>query len=211
MPKRQQFFDELSREDGYGVLVMSQLDAVPETLQLIIATTQEDPTTGALRDVNRYLVRVLGVIEHKISLGLFKTARLIDDHPLTYRYNTPTVGLFFRGDVQNPESVTIDLLQAYAQTFGIWHQPPMYLNPSRPLVSLLASGGDLIGEMPKPLADALESALQAHGLETKQFTDEGVDKDEHGRSQRRKAFLLDESYFVALDISVEIMGGGSLL
>lgn len=206
MPKRQQLFDELSREDVYGVLVLAQLDAVPETVQLVIATTQEDPATGGLRDLNRYLVRVLGVMEHRLSLGLFNTIRLVDDHPLTQRYNHPTVGLFFRGEVKNPESATIDVLQAYAQTLGMWHHPPMYLNPSQPLVSLLGSGGGLVGEMPKPLADALEPALQAHGVETKQFADEGVDKDEHGRSQRRKAFLLDESYFVVFDISVELMG-----
>lgn len=206
MPKRQQLFDELSRDDVYGVLVLAQLDAVPETLQLVIATTQEDPASGGLRDLNRYVVRVLGVTEHQLSLGLFNTIRLVENHPLTYRYNEPTVALFYRGEIQNPESATIDVLQAYAKTLGMWHHPPMYLNPSQPLVSLLASGGGLIGQMPKSLADALEAALQAHGVETKQFAEEGVDKDEHGRSQRRQAFLLDDSYCITFDISVEVMG-----
>lgn len=208
MPKRQQLFDELSREDVYGVLVLAQLDAVPETVQLVIATTQEDPASGGLRDLNRYLVRVLGTNEHRISLGLFNSIQLVENHPLTYRYNDPTVALFFRGEIKNPESAAIDVLQAYAQTLGMWHHPPMYLNPSQPLVSLLASEGGLVGEMPKILADAIESALKIHGVETKQFAEEGVDKDEHGRSQRRKAFLLDDSYFVTFDISVELMGRG---
>ncbi|MCU0465309.1 MAG: hypothetical protein MUF38_12165 [Anaerolineae bacterium] len=208
MPKREQLFSELAAEDAYGVLVMAQLDAVPETLQLVIATTQDEAASGGLRDLNRYLVRVLGVVEHRVSLGLFNSIRLIEEnHPLSLRYNTPTTALFFRGTPDDPDATAMDVLQAYASTFGPWHQPPMYLNAARPLVSLLASGGDLLGEMPKPLADALEPVLQRHGLETKQFADEGVDKDEHGRSQRRKVLLLDDSYFVTLDISVELMGG----
>jgi hypothetical protein len=206
MPKRQQLFRELQANDHYGVLVMCQLDAVPETVQLVIATTQEDPATGGLRDVNRYLVRVLGVVEHRFSLGLFKSIFLTQEHPLTLRYNHPTVALFFRGTPDHPDSTAMDVLQAYASIFGPWRQPPMYLNTEQPLVSLLSSGGGLMGEMPKPLADALEVVLQKHGLETKQFADEGVDKDEHGRSQKRVALLLDDSYAVALDISVELLG-----
>ncbi|MCU0476264.1 MAG: hypothetical protein MUC99_09170 [Anaerolineae bacterium] len=206
MPKRDQLLADLAPDNHYGVLVMAQLDAVPETVQLVIATTQEDPATGGLRDLNRYLVRVLGVVEQRTSLGLFATLQVVDEHPLTLRYNHPTVALFFRGTPDHPDSTAMDILQAYASTLQGWHHPPMYLNPEQPLVSLLQSGGGLLGEMPKPLADALEPVLQAHGLETKQFADEGVNQDEHGRSQKRKALLLDDSYLVALDLSVERLG-----
>jgi hypothetical protein len=34
-----------------------------------------------------------------------------------------------------------------------------------------------------------------------------LDADEHGRSQFRRALLIDDSYVVALDFSVETLGG----
>ena len=35
MPRRDQLFHDLEGEDRFGVLLLAQLDAVPETLQLI--------------------------------------------------------------------------------------------------------------------------------------------------------------------------------
>ncbi|MBK8134573.1 MAG: hypothetical protein KA401_03085 [Anaerolineae bacterium] len=206
MPRTEKLFHDLDGENRYGVLLMAQLDAVPETLQLVIATTQEDEQSGGLRDMNQYLVRAIGVTEHRLSLGLFKTLAKRETHPLLYQYNTAAAGVFFRGTPDDPHALFADILQAYAGTFGPWRQPPTYLNTSRPLLSLLTSGGDLLGQMPEPLATAMVQALDAHGLESRTLKEETSDVDEHGRSRHRKVLLMDDAYVVAFDFTVEFFG-----
>lgn len=206
MPRRDQLFQELEGDDRFGVVLLAQLDAVPETLQLIVTTTRLDPVTGGFRDVGQYIVRAIGVAEHKLTLGLFTTALLKDEHPLLYQYNTSPVGLFFRGQADDTHALFGDVLQAYASTFGPWRQPPVYLNTAKPLISLLASGGDLVGQMPTPLADNLAKAFEAHGLETRAIAEPMEAEDEHGRSRMRKVLLMDESYIVAFDFTVEVLG-----
>lgn len=206
MPRRDQLFQELEGEDRFGVLLLAQLDAVPETLQLIVTTTRLDPVTGGFRDIGQYIVRAIGVAEHRLTLGLFTTTIIRQDHPLLHQYNTAPVGLFFRGQPDDVNALFGDVMQAYASTFGPWRQPPTYLNTSKPLLSLLASGGDLIGQMPTPLAENLAKALESHGLETRAIAEPTETEDEHGRSRLRNVLLMDESYIVAFDFTVEILG-----
>lgn len=206
MPRRDQLFQELNGEDRFGVILLAQLDAVPETLQFIVTTTRLDPVTGGFRDVGQYIVRAIGVAEHRLTLGLFTTAVIKDEHPLLYQYNTAPVGLFFRGQPNDANALFGDVMQAYASTFGPWRQPPTYLNTSKPLISLLSSGGDLVGQMPTPLADHLTKAFEAHGLETRAVAEPMETEDEHGRSRLRKVLLMDESYIVAFDFTVETLG-----
>lgn len=206
MPRRDQLFQDLEGEDRFGVLLLAQLDAVPETLQFIVTTTRLDPVTGGFRDVGQYIVRAIGVAEHRLTLGLFTTAVIKDEHPLLYQYNTAPVGLFFRGQPDDANTLFGDVLQAYASTFGPWRQPPTYLNTSKPLISLLSSGGDLMGQMPTPLAENLAKALEAHGMETRAIAEPTESEDEHGRSRLRKVLLMDESFIVAFDFTIEILG-----
>jgi len=204
--KKEQLIADFSKESAVGFLLMSQLDAIPETIQLVVAATELDEAAGGLRERANYVIRAIGVIEHRLSLGQFATLQFSDDHPLLYRYNDAPCGLFFRGTPDDPNALLVDMLQAYATTFGPWRQIPEYLNQNKPLFNLLTSGGDLLGEMPKKLADNLVKALESHKLETKVMVDEGLDEDEHGRSQLRKVLLLDDSYIIALDFSVDILG-----
>lgn len=206
MPRTEQLLSELQGENRFGVLLMAQLDAVPETLQIIIATTQEDPSSHGLRDINQYLVRAIGVAEHRLSLGLFKSLAIRESHPLLFQYNTSAAGVFFRGVPIDPHALFADVLQTYAGTFGPWRQPPTYVNTAKPLLTLLSSGGDLLGQMPVPLADAMVKVLENHGLEARALIEPSPERDEHGRSRLRKVLLMDESYIVAFDFSVEYLG-----
>ncbi|KXK50412.1 MAG: hypothetical protein UZ13_02421 [Chloroflexi bacterium OLB13] len=79
------------------------------------------------------------------------------------------------------------------------------MNTSKPLLSLLQSGGDLLGQMPLSLAQSLAAVLELHGLET-HMVSEPLKPDEHGRSRQRKVLILDESYVIAFDFSVEYLG-----
>lgn len=212
MTAREQLLGDLQRDGAVGVLLMVQMDGVPETLQFVVTTTVMDESRGGLREIGHYVIRAIGVIEHRVSVGMFGELRFVEgQHPLLYAYNSQPAALFFRGQAPDANALLVDVLQAYASTFGEWRQIPEYLNQNRPLLSLLGSSGDLLGEMPKPLANALVPVLEAHGLETKVMLGEApLDVDEHGRSQFRQALLIDDSYVVALDFSVETLGGRSI-
>ena len=206
MPQRARLLDELSQEKGYGVLLIAQIGGAPNELQLLIQTAEYDEKVEGLRERQRYIIRALGVREHKLSLGLFGRLLFTDDHPLLYHHNTPRAGVFFRGAVPNVTDVVLDLSQAHASTFGPWRPLADDINHAAPLVDLLASGGGLIGEMPKPAAERMLRVLAHHGVEHKLVEDAGFETvDEHGRSRLAHLLLIDEGYVIALDFSVEQM------
>ena len=207
MPKRDQLLSDLSREQDYGVLLLAQMGGAPNELQLIVQTAEYDLAAQGLRERQRYMIRALGVREHKVSLGVFGTLQFSDDHPLLYPHNSPRVGVFFRGKVSSPTDLALDVSQAHASTFGPWRHVANDLNLTMPLVDLMASGGGLLGEMPKPLAERMARVLAHHGIEHKLIEESEFETtDEHGRSRLAHLLLIDEAYIVALDFSVELLG-----
>jgi hypothetical protein len=198
-----QLIAEINSDNGYGVCLMAQMDAVPDTLQFIIATTYFDEAVGGLRDKARYIVRAIGVQEHRVSVGMFRQIAVLADeaHPLLYEYNSLPTGLFFKGTPDDVNGLMIDVFQAYSSTFGLWRHLPQYINVQKPLLDLFTGGGDLVGQMPKPLADKLEKVLVHHGLEAKVLMGE-----KHKEAPAMKTLLFDESYIVAMDFSVDELG-----
>lgn len=201
--KLPQLLAEINADDGYGVCLMAQMDAVPDTLQFIIATTYYDEAVGGLRDKARYILRAIGVQEHRVSMGMFRKIAVhhAEEHPLLYEYNSYPTGLFFKGTPDDVHRLIVDVFQAYSSTFGLWRHLPQYLNVQKPMLDLFTSGGDLVGQMPKPLAERLEKVLTHHGLEAKVLVDE-----KHQEAPNMKALLFDESYIVAIDFSVDELG-----
>jgi len=207
MPKTQQLIDDLQGEQDYGIFLAAQMGGVPNELQLVIQTAQYDTQAGGLRPRRQYVVRVLGVEEHRISLGVFGRLFIADEHPILYHHNLPRVGVNFEGTPKDINELVLDIHQAYVTTFGPWRELAADINRSQPLVDLLSSGGGLLGTMPKPSAERMVKVLTHHGLkadlEEKPLYD---GHDEHGRSRKMKLLGIDDSYFVALDFSVEEMG-----
>lgn len=209
MPKREQLLNDLQGDKDFGVLLAVQMDGVPETIQLVVLTGVLDEAAGGLREKNKYVIRALGVNEHRVSVGMFGNLRLQeDDHPLLFQYNAPPVAVFFRGEMDgvNMAELVLDISQAHASTFGQWRDLAAYINTNQPLVDLLESGGGLLGQMPKPLAERMGKVFEHHNVEHKLMEGELSETDEHGRSRKRKLLLLDDSYVVAFDFSVEELG-----
>ncbi|MFN8375816.1 MAG: hypothetical protein U0694_23460 [Anaerolineae bacterium] len=206
MPKREKLLNQLNDENDLGVLLAAQMGGVPQELQLIVETAKLDEAVQGLRPQGQYVVRVLGVFEHQASLGAFKTLKFVDDHPLLYQYNYPPVAVFFRGKPQNVHELILDIEQAHASTFGHWRHFVDYLELTQPLNELLLSGGGLLGRMPRPLAERMAKVFEHHKVEHKLIEGEPDKEDEHGRSHAVKLLLIDNSYFVALDFSVEELG-----
>ncbi|HVU10137.1 MAG TPA: hypothetical protein VHD90_02620 [Phototrophicaceae bacterium] len=210
MEKRDQLIGELQGERDYGVLLVAQMGGVPNEIQLIIETARYDEAAQGLRPQHDYILRALGVREHRINLGVFGRVSFSDDHPLLYHYNTPRVAVHFDGKAKNINELVLDISQAYVSTFGQWrHLVDMAddINRSVPMVDLLNTGYGLLGTMPRPLAERMARVLAHHEVKANLIEETGFEtEDEHGRSKLARLLLLDHSFVIALDFSVEQMG-----
>jgi hypothetical protein len=212
MPKREQLLSQLDGERHYGVLLVTQMGGVPNEVQLMVETAEYDEKAQGLRPTGDYIIRALGVREHRVSVGLFARLAFLDEHPLLYHQNTPHVAVHFDGEPSDIHELVLDISQAYVSTFGPWrHLIEMEddLNRTQPLVNLLMASYGLLGTMPKPLAERMGKVLAHHGMNPSLSEDANFETvDEHGRSKLAKLLLLDQSYVIALDFSVEQMGKG---
>ena len=210
MPKREQLLRELEGEQGYGVLLVAQMGGVPNELQLIVETARYDEAAQGLRPQHDYVIRALGVREHRFSLGVFGKLSFVEDHPLLYHHNTPRVAVYFDGKADDVYELVLDISQAYVSTFGQWRhlvESQEDINRALPLVDLLSSGYGLLGTMPKSLAERMAKVLAHHHVSASLTEDTSFEtQDEYGRSKLAKLLLLDQSYLIALDFSVEQMG-----
>ncbi len=208
MPQRDQLLSELQGDKDYGVFLAAQMGGVPNELQLIVQTAHYDDAAQGLRERGAYVIRVLGVREHRISLGVFGSLFTAtgDEHPILFHHNTPRVTLQFEGKPQDIHELVLDIHQAYVLTFGPWRELAGDINRSQPLVNLLASGGGTLGKFPKPAAERLAKVLQHHGLTVTAEEEAFETEDEHGRSRLMTLLAVGDSYFVTVDYSVEQMG-----
>jgi hypothetical protein len=207
MPKMQQLLDDLQGEQDYGIFLAAQMGGVPNELQLILQTAQFDEAVGGLRPRRQYVVRALGVEEHRVSLGVFGRLFVADEHPLLYHYNLPRMSVNFEGKAKDVNELVLDIHQAYVTTFGPWRELASDINRTQPLVNLLSSGSGMLGRMPQPAAERMAKVLAHHSLIAN--LDEAPlnqDEDKHGRSPKMKMLGIDDSYFIALAFSVEEMG-----
>lgn len=209
MPDRDLLLGELAGENDVGVLLMAQMGGVPNELQLIVQTAQYDAAIQALRERTAFIIRVLGVREHRLTLGLFPHLFFADQHPILLHHNEPIVAVHFEGRSADINELVLDIHQAYASTFGPWRELARDINREQPLVDLLAAGGGLLGQMPRTAAERMARVLTHHGMAARleALEAERDAADEHGRSQMWKLLAIGDSYFVALDFAVDRMQG----
>lgn len=212
MPYTKQFFEDLQGENRQAALLVAQVGASPNELQLITQVAEYDDEVQGLRPIRTYVIRVLGVLEHRIvNFGTtVDKVSMESDHPLLYQYVQKPTALFFRGEVGNSDSLTVDILQAHAMTFRGWRDFPEYMNTGQPMNTLFASGGGLLGQMPEALADNLIKVLEHHGLEHKITQDKPYVKVHDNPALLQtplQVLIFGMSYFVAYGFSIEEMKG----
>lgn len=207
MPKRQAFFNDLAGENRQAALLIAQVGAMPTEIQLVTQVAEYDASVEGLRPIRTYIIRVNGATEHRVmSLGMTVDHVSIEtDHPLLYQYTAAPAAVFFRGQPKDVNGLVLDIAQAHSLTFQGWRPFPMYLNVEKPLASLLASGGGLLGQMPLPLADKLTPILEHYGLEHKVMVGEPHMKPRFA-DQPLSVLLMGESYFISFMFSFEEMG-----
>lgn len=210
MPQRQQLISQLQGEHDYGVLLLAQMGGVPNEIQLMIETAVFDEAAGGLRPRGNFIIRALGVREHRVELGVFGALEFAADHVLLHHHNTPRVAVHFDGKPDKLNELILDISQVYISTYGRWRNVAEIrddLNTTMPLTDLLSTGFGLLGTMPKPLADKMAVVLAHHGIKSSLAEDSSYEAvDEHGRSRHAQALLIDKGYVVALDFSVEPLG-----
>jgi len=212
MPQTDQFFEDMAGENRQAALLVAQVGAAPNELQLITQVAEYDDSVEGLRPIRTYIIRVLGVLEHRIvNFGTtVNDVQILDDHPLLYEYTTNPTAVFFRGTVTNPDSVVMDIAQAHATTFYPWRHFPQYLNMEQSLMTLFETGGGLIGQMPAPLAERVVKVLEHHNLEHKTAEGDPYIKlhDNPALLQTTlKVLLFGGSYFVSYGFSIQEMKG----
>ena len=212
MPHTEQFFADLAGENRQAALLVAQVGASPNELQLITQIAEYDESVEGLRPIRSYIIRVLGVLEHRIvNFGTtVNDIQIVDEHPLLYEYTSKPTAVFFRGTVDNPDSVVMDIAQAHATTFYPWRHFPQYLNMEQSLGALFEAGGGLLGQMPAPLAEKILKVLEHHGLEHKIAEGEPYIKlhDNPALLQSTlKVLLFGSSYFISYGFSIQEMKG----
>lgn len=207
MPKRTQLLDDMNGDARQAALLMAQVGGMPSEIQVVIQVADYDEKAQGLRPLRAYIIRVNGAMEHRIvNLGMtVNEVEFVTDHPVLYQYVQEPVAVFFRGIPADTNAVILDIAQAHATTFRGWRQFPEYLNIEQPLETLFKSGGGLLGQMPRTLAENIARVLEQHGLEHKLIVGEAHAKPPL-KNQQLTALLVGESYFVSFMFSVDEMG-----
>jgi hypothetical protein len=209
-PHLSALIDTLQADDHYGIVLLAQLGGTPQEIQLILQSTINESTgeQEQLRVTGQYILRAIGVREHRIELGLFKTLAYSAAHPILDPYNTPLGQLYFRGqlDPARLDALLIDFNQLYLQTYSAYdpfRRMADEVNRTLALGRLLSSGGGLLATCPQPFAEKLGRLLDRYGLETRFIRTE----DDQRPPIPQFLLALDEAYLIASLFSLEEMKG----
>src|SRR5579859_4007947 len=146
--------DDLSDESAVGLLLAAQLGNTPTEMALVVRTTLLDRATGSLSPVRQYVIRIGGMVEHKLTLGPFDQVAFVDDHPLLYHHNAPGVRIFISSPAADPDAVLRDIAEAYSRLFNGLRDLRSDLNHRADPRMILQQGMGTLGEVPAPFADA---------------------------------------------------------
>jgi hypothetical protein len=195
----------LEVEHKFGVLLAAQLGQTPQELQLIIQTADYDEEKAAITTQATYVIRCIGVEEHRLSLGIFNRLARVTDDPLLWNYNQPYHQIYFKGHFKNPaltaDGLMLELTQLYTQHYGLFRNLAIDLNRMAPLETLLKAGHGLLGEMPAPMAAHVKTLLERYGL-----TVTLVETEREAPDFPYQLLVMDDSYFIATLFGADLMG-----
>ncbi len=186
----------MQAEDAVGLFVAAQLGNTPEEILCVVQSTLFDRSVGGLRLQHRYVIRALGLTEHKISLGMFNTIDLIGEHPLLYHHNTPRVRVFINSRPESPDELFCAITKAHGETYDTWRDLHDDLNPLIEPEKLLAAGFGLLGEMPQPFAEAVSEVCTQYGVQHNLVVGDPPPR-------QMKLLSIDDSYLVASEFHID--------
>jgi hypothetical protein len=191
----EQISQEMEAENAVGLILAAQLYGSPEAMQAVVQTALFEP--AGLRPQNQYVIQMAQVVEHQIVLGLFNTIEFTDNHPLLHAHNASHAAIYLASKADDPGQVLRDMQESHDHLYGEWRDLRESLNQLSTAGQVFAAGYGLLGEMPRPFADTVSAILTRHGVKHNMVeTSEG--------QGMYKALILDNTYFVAAEITVEI-------
>lgn len=195
-------------DDNLGVLLAAQMGGTPQEVQLIVQTAIIDDEHESIQTTGQYILRAIGVQEHRISLGLFANIAHATENALLDNYNSAPMQVHFSGAPTAIDPLLIDINQLYAQTYGMYdpfRRMVDELNPTAPLATTLTSGEGVLGVMAAPFAERMKTVLEKNGL-TAHLETHPVETDDHHHDITHELLVMDDSYVVAQLFSVDPMG-----
>lgn len=200
METLEQIHDVINESDTkLGILLAAQLGGTPQEIQMILQTADYDEATEGITSTGQYVIRAIGVREHRVSLGLFGRIVTSTDHPLLYRHNEALLQIYFRGQPDNVDALMIDISQLYGQTYGADRNLADEINTSMPLSSLLTMGHGFFGEMPTTFAQQIQTVFERHGLSTNFIESQPA-------MMQHQMLVMDDSYVIAQLFSADPLG-----
>lgn len=186
----------LQTPNALGLLLAAQLGTTPSEIIAVTRTVTMNPENGQLTPVGMYQIKLGSLIEHKITLGAFNHAALLDDHPILYHHNHQVIRVFVTSKADDPDDVFEQLATAYLDTFTEYRKLADDLNQRTEPDDILRNGMGTLGDFPEPFAITVARLLHENGVKTTL-----VATDPKIGGFRLLAF--DDSYFVARTIEVQ--------
>jgi hypothetical protein len=191
----------LQPDHNLGVLLAAQVGGTPQELQLILQTTAPDEVADNYRPTGQYIIRALGVEEHRLALGLFSNIAVTDQNTMLHRYNVPIMEVHFKGVPDNTDGLMLELQQTYEQTYGMYRHLGEEVNRTSSLEALLKSGEGLLGTMAAPFVDKLHPLFKRYGV-----TLTAKDMQIERTPITYQLLAMDDSYIIAQVFSADPMG-----
>jgi hypothetical protein len=198
----QSIADTLTLNEKIGVLLMVQMGATPQEVQFILQTADYDEETYTVTTGDTFIVRCIGVEDHRISVGLFNRLILAEEHPVLWNYNEQFRQVYFKGTPENVDGLMLELNQLYGQHYGEVRHLAQDINRMAPLETILKRGTGLLGEMARPMAEKVKALLERYGLEVNL-----LDSEQEEPPFDYVLLVMDDSYVIAQMFSADLMEG----
>ena len=200
----QEITEILEVDHKIGILIAAQMGGTPQELQLIVQIAHYDNDARTVTPEDTFIVRCIGVQEHRISLGMFNRMLAVEEHPLLWNYNYPFQEVYFHGQTDDVDGLMLELNQLYGQHYGIYRSLADDVNRNAPLGKILQSGHGMLGEMPLPMAEKVKELFERYNLTVSFLTSEQHEQSHYPG----KLLVIDDSYFIAHMYSADRMQSG---
>ncbi len=182
----------LEDDHQIGIFLAVQMGATPQELQLVIQSADYNEETHEVTAKQGYVLRCIGVQEHRLSVGMFNRLVVVEDHPMLWNHNERYKQIYFSGESDDVDGFMLELNQLYGQHYGMMRNLADNINRMAPLGTLLERGSGLLGEMPISMAEKVGALLERYGYEVNL-----LDTEQKDPPIQFKLLVIDDSYFIA--------------